>query len=39
MKKDIVEESFLCLVAGIFMAIAIIAMICEEGNKGLIDLF
>ncbi len=39
MKKDAAEESLLCLVAGIIMAVAIIAMICGDGNKGLLDLF
>ncbi len=39
MKKDAVEESFLCLVAGIMLAIAFIAIMCGDGNKGLLDLF
>jgi len=38
-RKDEIQESFLCLVAGIIMAIAIVAMICGDGNKGLLDLF
>ena len=38
-RKDEIQESFLCLAAGIIMAIAIIAMICGDGNKGLLDLF
>ena len=39
MKKDAVEESFLCLAAGIMLAIAFIAIMCGDGNKGLLDLF
>ncbi len=38
-KKDTLEENFLCLVAGIMLAVIFIALMCGDGNKGLIDLF
>lgn len=38
-KKDEIQENFLCLVAGVIFAIAFIAMMCGDGNKGLLDLF
>lgn len=37
--KAEVQENFLCIVAGIFLAIIFIALMCSDGNKGLIDLF
>lgn len=37
--RDKVEENFLCLVAGIILAVAFIAIMCGDGNKGLLDLF
>lgn len=37
--RDNVEENFLCLVAGIILAVAFIAIMCGDGNKGLLDLF
>ena len=39
MKKIDIEETFLCLVAGLFMAVCFIAMLCGDGNKGLFELF
>ena len=40
MKKKVdMEENLLCLAAGIFLAICFIAMMCGDGNKGLLDLF
>lgn len=39
MNKNTVEENLLCIVTGIIMAIVILAMICGDGDKGLIDLF
>ena len=38
-KKDIIVENLLCLAAGIIVAIAMIAIICGDGDKGLLDLF
>ena len=38
-RKIDLEESFLCLAAGIIMAIAIIAIMCGDGSKGILDLF
>lgn len=37
-RKDTLEESLLYLVAGIFLATCFIAMICGDGNKGILDL-
>ena len=38
-KKNEIEERFLCITAGILMAICFIALMCSDGNKGLLDLF
>jgi len=38
-EKDKIQENFLCLVAGMILAIAFIAIMCGDGNKGLLDLF
>jgi hypothetical protein len=37
-RKDTLEESILYLVAGIFLATYFIAMMCGDGNKGILDL-
>lgn len=39
MKKVDIEENFLCLVAGILWAICFIALMCGDGDKGLLNLF
>lgn len=38
-KREKMEENFLCLLAGMILAIAFIAMMCGDGDKGLLDLF
>lgn len=35
--KDNVQENFLCLIAGILVAIAFIAIMCGDGNRGIFD--
>ena len=37
--SDRMQENILCVIAGIVFAIAFIATICGDGNRGLIDLF
>ena len=37
-KKEEMEESLLCIVAGILMALSFIAILCGDGNKGIADL-
>ena len=36
--KDMIVEDFLCLIIGIIMAVAFIAMVVGDGSKGLVDL-
>ena len=38
-KKDTIEESILCIAAGILFAIWFMALMCGEGDKGILDLF
>lgn len=33
------QESFLCLIAGLLLAIWIIALMLDGGDRGLLDLF
>lgn len=35
--KEETQESFLCIVMGIFLAIVFIALMCGEADKGLIE--
>ncbi len=37
--KDMIEEDFLCLVLGLMLAIAFLAIVVGDGSKGLVDLF
>ncbi len=36
--KDMIEEDLLCLIIGIIMAVAFLAMVVGDGSKGLVDL-
>ena len=38
-KKIDIEEGFLCIAAGILMAIWFIAIMCGDGSMGILDLF
>ena len=38
-KKNEIEENFLCIAIGMLMAICFIALMCGDGNKGLLELF
>ena len=37
-RKDTLEKNLLYLAAGIFLATYFIAMMCGDGNKGILDL-
>jgi hypothetical protein len=40
MKKKVdMEENFLCIATGMLLAVCFIALMCCDGNKGLLDLF
>lgn len=38
MNKEQIQESLLCLAGGLLLAIAFIALMLGDGNKGLLDL-
>lgn len=39
MNDNTFEELVICIVAGMMWAVSTIALLCGDGNKGLLDLF